>query len=321
MRHALVESVLASPNVREFVVPKLVEQCFALFLTTRCTSDEERRNFVGMVVACVSASDEPMGAFVRLGRIDATAGGAVYDALASFYRRFDRHVSALLNSCALADRWKGPVADPCIVAVGYGEAPPTLHLAVPTIGLEPYTLTLVALLEDGLPRRAASGAIEWFTLPWHRIQGVASTDLAFDPEVSAGRSFVAGLLARPPTPLQSIVQRGAPSASRLLEAATMGEFFDALLEDEEGEPSHRSGPLAAVSPSGFEDPGAALNAFDLGSQVELAASLGKSAIMKRFMEAMDRPQAAQPDPAAPAAARAPSKPAPKTRRAARRRRP
>ncbi len=319
MRHPLVESVLASPNVREFVVPKLVEQCFALFLATRCTSDDERRNFVGMVVACISASDEPMGAFVRLGRIDATAGGVVYDALASFYRRFDRHVSALLNSCALADRWKGPVADPCIVAVDYGEAPPTLHLAVPTIGLEPYTLTLVALLEDGVPKRAASGAIEWFTLPWHRIRSVVSTDLAFDPEVSAGRSFVAGLLARPPTPLQSIVQHGNHSASRLLEAASMGEFFEALLADEEDEQSPPSGLIDKAPPCAPDDPGGALHAFDLGLHMDHAATLGQSDVYKRFVEALDQPEAALAPP--PAIARAPLKKSTKTRRGTRRRNP
>ncbi|MGU3404569.1 hypothetical protein [Methylobacterium brachiatum] len=319
MRHPLVQAVLASPNVRDFVVPKLVEQCFAIFLATRFSFERERCDFIGKVVACVSAHDEPMGAFACLGRLDGTANGAVYDALGSFYRRFDRHVSALLHSCALAERWNGPVAVPSIVAVGYGEAPPMLHLAVPTIGLEPYTLALVALLEDGFPRRAPSGAIDWFTLPWHRIQAVVSTDPAFAPEVSAGRSFVAGLLARPPTPLQSIVQRGNHSASRLLEAATMGEFFEALLADEDDEQSTPSGPIGKAPPCVPDNPEGALQAFDLGSQMDHAVALGQSAIFKRFVDAMDQPVAALAPP--PAIAVGPLKKTTKTRRGPRRRNP
>lgn len=232
MRHPIVEAVLTSSDVCEVVVPKLVEACFSRICECRFRTDAEAKNsFQRQAVACILAADEPTAAFVGLRRVDPTADGAIFDALATFYLHFDRHVSALLSLRAAADRWEGPVGSPSIVAVGYGEGVPVLHLAVPTAGLQPYALAVVAPLDDGVPRRAAGGVIAWTTLPWHRIQAVLETEPSFEPEIATGQAYVAGLLAKPPPLPEIVVMRETRGARRLEEARTMNQFFDALSED------------------------------------------------------------------------------------------
>lgn len=299
MRHPIVEAVLASTEVRKVVVPKLVEACFARILGSRFRTDVAPRTaFLRQAVACVLASDEPMAAFVGLRRANQAADGAIFDALVAVYLNFDRHVSALLSSRAAADRWRGPVGSPCIVAVGYGGTP-VLHLAVPTAGLEPYALSVVALLEDGVPRRAAGGTIEWTTLPWHRIQAVVGTEHTIDPEVKTAQAYVAGLLTKPPPLPETIVIREARSARRVEEARSMVEFFDALLaKDTQSVDGTLGDDIAIRLP---EPP--------------------ESDMTLRFLAAMDR-QPLHPPPASAGAGkpRAP-KSAPAGRGATRRRRP
>jgi hypothetical protein len=322
MRHPLIRDVLATPIVQEVLVPKLVAACFAdILLRRHAAAVELRRAFADEVATCVRECDEPMGAFIRMRRANPTADGAVYDALVAYYSWFDRHVQALLTCRPVADRLKGYVTAPCIVSASFGEGTSVPYLAVPTVGLEPFALSVVAPIQNGLPRRAASGAVDWSTLPWHRIRAGADAGLDFDPEVSAGQAYAAGLLANPPAQLPNIARLRAASPPIDLEKIdSMSQFLDALLGDDEGEVVDPCDPLGTMSPSGPDDPGAASHFFGMASHVDSDASLKKDCIMKRFMDAMDRPQAAHPDATPPAAARAVVRPTPKTRRGARRQR-
>jgi hypothetical protein len=322
MRHPLVEDVLASSIVQEVLVPRLVAACFSdILLRRHAAAVDLRRAFADEVAACVRECDEPMGAFIRMRRTNSTTDGAVYDALVAYYSWFDRHMQALLTCRPVADRLKGYVIAPCIVSVSFGEGTSVPYLAVPTVGLEPFALSVVAPMQNGLPRRAASGAVEWTTLPWHRIRASADAGLDFDPEVSAGQAYAAGLLANPPAQLPNIARlRSASPPIDLEKSVSMDQFFDALLGDDEGDVVDPSDPLGTMSPSSPDDPGAASHFFGMGSCVDSDASLKKDGIMKRFMDAMDRPQAAQPDATPPAAARAVVRSTTKTRRGARRQR-
>jgi hypothetical protein len=322
MRHPLVEDVLASSIVQEVLVPRLVAACFSdILLRRHAAAVDLRRAFADEVAACVRECDEPMGAFIRMRRTNSTADGAVYDALVAYYSWFDRHMQALLTCRPVADRLKGYVIAPCIVSVSFGEGTSVPYLAVPTVGLEPFALSVVAPMQNGLPRRAASGAVEWTTLPWHRIRASADAGMDFDPEASAGQAYAAGLLANPPAQLPNIARlRSASPPIDLEKSVSMDQFFDALLGDDEGDVVDPSDPLGTMSPSSPDDPGAASHFFGMGSCVDSDASLKKDGIMKRFMDAMDRPQAAQPDATPPAAARAVVRSTTKTRRGARRQR-
>jgi hypothetical protein len=322
MLHPIIGDVLASQIVQEVLVPKLVAACFSdILLRRHATAVELRRAFTDEVAACVRECDEPMGAFIRMRRNNSTADGAVYDALVAYYSWFDRHVQALLTCRPVADRLKGYVTAPCIVSVSFGEGTSVRYLAVPTVGLEPFALSVVAPMQNGRPRRAASGAVEWSTLPWHRIRAGADERLEFDPEVSAGQAYVAGLLANPPAELPKIARLRVVSPPVDLEKIqSMGQFFDALLGDDEVDVVDPSDPLGTMSPLGPDDPGAASHFFGMRSYVHSGASLEKDGVMKRFIDAMDRPQTAQPEATPPAAARAVVRSTPKTRRGARRQR-
>ena len=158
--------------------------------------DEARDEFVREVVDCAVRSDNPAGALAEMYDRCNHTSGAVFDAFRRLYLDFDEELASIVADRAAAAGWRGPIASPCIVEATFGERDGYPYLAVPVDALISRGLTVVAMLDDdGLPERTDDGAIDWVTMPWHRIQSVDDLHFDFDPETASAEAFASEFLA------------------------------------------------------------------------------------------------------------------------------